>query len=102
MIVDTLKNLKVLTGKLKGDIKMQLSSQQILKMLKEIDNEAIDVGLHSTCPVTDKKVGLGVKLINNPVRTGQRPVDNLYAMQNLAMQVMLEALEKTNTKNKTL
>ena len=81
---------------------MQLNSKQILKMLTEIDNEAIDVGLHSTCPVTDKKVGLGVKLINNPVRTGQRPVDNLYAMQNLAMQVMLEALEKTNTKTKTL
>jgi len=81
---------------------MQLSSKQILKMLKQIDNDAIDVGLHSTCPVTDKKVGLGVKLINNPVRTGQRPVDNLYAMQNLAMQVMLEALEKTNTKTKTL
>ena len=81
---------------------MQLSSKQILKMLKQIDLEAIKVGLHSTCPVTDKKVGLGVKLINNPVRTGQRPVDNLYAMQNFAMQVMLQALEKTNTKTKTL
>ncbi len=81
---------------------MQINSKQIIKMLKEIDNDAIDVGLHSTCPVTDKKVGLGVKLINNPVRTGQRPVDNLYAMQNLAMQVMLEALEKTNTKTKIL
>ena len=81
---------------------MQINSKHIIKMLKEIDNEAIDVGLHSTCPVTDRKVGLGVKLINNPVRTGQRPVDNLYAMQNLAMQVMLEALEKTNTKTKTL
>ena len=76
---------------------MQLTSKQILKMLKEIDNEAIDVGLHSTCPVTDRKVGLGVQLINNPVRTGQRPVDNLYAMQNFAMQEMLKAItKKTN------
>ncbi len=72
---------------------MQLSSNQILKMLKEIDNDAIDVGLHSTCPVTDKKVGLGVKLINTPVRS-QRPVDNLFAMQNFAMQEMLKAITK--------
>ena len=76
---------------------MQLSTKQILKMLKEIDNEAIDVGLHSTCPVTDKKVGLGVKLINNPVRS-ERPVDNLFAMQNFAMQEMLKAITKTKTK----
>jgi hypothetical protein len=75
---------------------MQLTTNQILKMLKEIDNEAIDVGLHSTCPVTDKKVGLGVKLINTPVRS-QRPVDNLFAMQNFAMQEMLKAItKKTN------
>ena len=72
---------------------MQLSSKQILKMLTEIDNDAIDVGLHSTCPVTDKKVGLGVKLINTPVRS-QRPVDNLFAMQNFAMQEMLKAITK--------
>ena len=72
---------------------MQLSSKQILKMLKEIDNEAIDVGLHSTCPVTDKKVGLGVKLIITPVRS-ERPVDNLFAMQNFAMQEMLKAITK--------
>ena len=72
---------------------MQLTSKQILKMLKEIDNEAIDVGLYSTCPVTDKKVGLGVKLINTPVRS-QRPVDNLFAMQNFAMQEMLKAITK--------
>ncbi len=72
---------------------MQLSTKQILKMLKEIDNDAIDVGLHSTCPVTDKKVGLGVKLINTPVRS-QRPVDNLFAMQNFAMQEMLKAITK--------
>ena len=78
-------------------LSMQINTNQIIKMLKEIDNEAIDVGLHSTCPVTDKKVGLGVKLINNPVRTGQRPVDNLYAMQNFAMQEMLKAItKKTN------
>ena len=75
---------------------MQLTSKQILKMLEEIDNEAIDVGLHSTCPVTDKKGGLGVKLINTPVRS-QRPVDNLFAMQNFAMQEMLKAItKKTN------
>jgi len=78
-------------------LSMQINTNQILKMLTEIDLEAIKVGLHSTCPVTDKKVGLGVKLINNPVRTGQRPVDNLYAMQNFAMQEMLKAItKKTN------
>ena len=60
---------------------MQLTSKQIVQMLEEIDNEAIDVGLHSTCPVTDKKVGLGVKLINTPVRS-ERPVDNLFAMHD--------------------
>jgi hypothetical protein len=75
---------------------MQINTNQIIKMLKEIDNEAIDVGLHSTCPVTDKKVGLGVKLINTPVRS-ERPVDNLFAMQNFAMQEMLKAItKKTN------
>ena len=78
-------------------LSMQINTNQILKMLKEIDNEAIDVGLHSTCPVTDKKVGLGVKLINTPVRS-QRPVDNLFAMQNFAMQEMLKAITKTKTK----
>ena len=77
-------------------LSMQINTNQIIKMLKEIDNEAIDVGLHSTCPVTDKKVGLGVKLINTPVRS-QRPVDNLFAMQNFAMQEMLKAItKKTN------
>ncbi len=77
-------------------LSMQINTNQILKMLKEIDNEAIDVGLHSTCPVTDKKVGLGVKLINTPVRS-ERPVDNLFAMQNFAMQEMLKAItKKTN------
>ena len=74
-------------------LSMQINTNQIIKMLKEIDNEAIDVGLHSTCPVTDKKVGLGVKLINTPVRS-QRPVDNLFAMQNFAMQEMLKAITK--------
>ena len=77
-------------------LSMQINTNQIIKMLKEIDNEAIDVGLHSTCPVTDKKVGLGVKLINTPVRS-ERPVDNLFAMQNFAMQEMLKAItKKTN------
>ena len=60
---------------------MQLTTKQIKQMLTEIDSEAIKVGLHSTCPVTDKKVGLGVKLINTPVRS-ERPVDNLFAMQD--------------------
>tara|TARA_R100000353_G_scaffold137438_1_gene97659 strand:+ start:1400 stop:1696 length:297 start_codon:yes stop_codon:yes gene_type:complete len=98
MIVDTLKNLKVLTGKLKEEIKMQLTTKQIIKMLKEIDNEAIDVGLHSTCPVTDKKVGLGVKLINTPVRS-ERPVDNLFAMQDWAMRELWKHLEINKTKS---
>ena len=75
---------------------MQLTTKQIKQMLTEIDSEAIKVGLHSTCPVTDKKVGLGVKLSNTPVRS-QRPVDNLFAMQNFAMQEMLKAItKKTN------
>ncbi len=74
-------------------LSMQINTNQIIKMLKQIDNDAIDVGLHSTCPVTDKKVGLGVKLINTPVRS-QRPVDNLFAMQNFAMQEMLKAITK--------
>ena len=78
-------------------LSMQINTNQILKMLKEIDIEAIDVGLHSTCPVTDKKVGLGVKLINTPVRS-QRPVDNLFAMQNFAMQEMLKAITNIKTK----
>lgn len=99
MIVDTPKNLKVLTGKLKEEIKMQLSTKQIIKMLEEIDNEAIDVGLHSTCPVTDKKVGLGVKLINTPVRS-ERPVDNLFAMQDWAMRELWKHLEINKTKTK--
>ena len=77
---------------------MQLSSKQILKMLKEIDNEAIDVGLHSTCPVTDKKVGLGVKLINTPVRS-ERPVDSLFAMQDWAMRELWKSLEINKTKS---
>ena len=98
MIVDTLKNLNVLTGKLKEEIEMQLTTKQIIKMLKEIDNEAIDVGLHSTCPVTDKKVGLGVKLINTPVRS-ERPVDNLFAMQDWAMRELWKHLEINKTKS---
>lgn len=73
---------------------MQLTSKQIVQMLEEIDNEAIDVGLHSTCPVTDKKVGLGVKLINTPVRS-QRPVDNLFAMQDWALEELLNTITKT-------
>ena len=77
-------------------LSMQINTNQIIKMLKQIDLEAIKVGLHSTCPVTDKKVGLGVKLINTPVRS-ERPVDNLSAMQNFAMQEMLKAItKKTN------
>ena len=77
---------------------MQLSTKQIIKMLEEIDNEAIDVGLHSTCPVTDKKVGLGVKLINTPVRS-ERPVDNLFAMQDWVMRELWKSLEINKTKS---
>jgi len=73
---------------------MQLTTKQIKKMLTEIDSEAIKVGLHSTCPVTDKKVGLGVKLINTPVRS-QRPVDNLFAMQDWALEELLKTITKT-------
>lgn len=73
---------------------MQLTTKQIKKMLTEIDSEAIKVGLHSTCPVTDKKVGLGVKLINTPVRS-QRPVDNLFAMQDWALEQLLKTITKT-------
>ena len=77
-------------------LSMQINTNQIIKMLKQIDLEAIKVGLHSTCPVTDKKVGLGVKLINTPVRS-ERPVDNLFAIQNFAMQEMIKAItKKTN------
>ena len=73
---------------------MQLTTKQIKQMLTEIDSEAIKVGLHSTCPVTDKKVGLGVKLINTPVRS-QRPVDNLFAMQDWALKQLLKTITKT-------
>ena len=73
---------------------MQLTTKQIKKMLTEIDSEAIKVGLHSTCPVTDKKVGLGVKLINTPVRS-ERPVDNLFAMQDWALEQLLKTITKT-------
>ncbi len=78
---------------------MQLTTKQIKQMLTEIDSEAIKVGLHSTCPVTDKKVGLGVKLINTPVRS-QRPVDNLFAMQDWAMRELWKHLEINKTKTK--
>tara|TARA_R100000700_G_C3178115_1_gene153668 strand:- start:4559 stop:4792 length:234 start_codon:yes stop_codon:yes gene_type:complete len=77
---------------------MQINTNQIIKMLEEIDNEAIDVGLHSTCPVTDKKVGLGVKLINTPVRS-ERPVDNLFAMQDWAMRELCKSLKINKTKS---
>ena len=73
---------------------MQLTTKQIKKMLTEIDSVAIKVGLHSTCPVTDKKVGLGVKLINTPVRS-ERPVDNLFAMQDWALEELLKTITKT-------
>jgi hypothetical protein len=64
---------------------MQINTKQIKQMLKQIDLDAIKVGLFSICPVTDKKVGLGVKLINRPVRTSPRKgapifklLDNMY------------------------
>ena len=62
---------------------MQINLEQIKEMLKEIPS--------------GKEGRLGVKLTNNPVRS-KRPVDNLFAMQNFAMQEMLKAITKTKTK----
>ena len=45
-----------------------------------------------------KEGRLGVKLTNNPVRS-KRPVDNLYAMQNWAMEEIWKVLEINKTKN---
>jgi hypothetical protein len=72
---------------------MQLTTKQIKQMLTEIDSEAIKVGLYSTCPVTDKKVGLGVKLINTPVRVTRKGTPIFKLLIN--MQEQLEQL-KTN------
>ena len=56
---------------------MQINSKQIAKLVKEIErlNE------------------LSIKLVDSPKRD-VRKVDNLYAMQNFAMEEMLKALYK--------
>ena len=56
---------------------MQIDSKQIAKLVKEIErlNE------------------LSIKLVDSPKRD-VRKVDNLYAMQNFAMEQMLKALYK--------
>ena len=63
---------------------MQINLEQIKEMLKEIPS--------------GKEGSLGVKLTNNPVRS-KRPVDNLYAMQNWAMEEIWKVLEINKTKN---
>ena len=63
---------------------MQINLEQIKEMLKEIPS--------------GKEGRLGVKLTNNPVRS-KRPVDNLYAMQNWAMEEIWKVLEINKTKN---
>ncbi len=62
---------------------MQVNTDQILIMLKEIPS--------------GKEGRLGVKLINTPVRS-KRPVDNLYAMQNWAMEEIWKVLEINKNK----
>lgn len=56
---------------------MQINSKQITKLVKEIErlNEP------------------SIKLVDSPKRD-VRKVDNLYAMQNFAMEEMLKALYK--------
>ena len=56
---------------------MQIDSKQIAKLVKEIErlNE------------------LSIKLVDSPKRD-VRKVDNLYAMQNFAMEQMLKAFFK--------
>jgi hypothetical protein len=56
---------------------MQIDSKQIAKLVKEIErlNEP------------------SIKLVDSPKRE-VRKVDNLYAMQNFAMEEMLKALYK--------
>jgi len=56
---------------------MQIDSKQIAKLVKEIErlNEP------------------SIKLVDSPKRD-VRKVDNLYAMQNFAMEEMLKALYK--------
>lgn len=72
---------------------MQINTKQIKQMLKQIDLDAIEVGLFSICPVTDKKVGLGVKLINTPVRTSPRKGTPIFKL----LDNMYEQLEQLKT-----
>ena len=56
---------------------MQINSEQIEKLIKE----------------TERLNEPSIKLVDSPKRD-VRKVDNLYAMQNLAMEEMLKALYK--------
>ena len=56
---------------------MQINSKQIAKLVKEIE----------------RLNKLSIKLVDSPKRD-VRKVDNLYAMQNFAMEEMLKALYK--------
>ena len=55
---------------------MQINSEQIEKLIKE----------------TERLNKPSIKLVDSPKRD-VRKVDNLYAMQNFAMEEMLKALE---------
>ena len=61
---------------------MQIDSKQIAKLVKEIER-------------LNKP---SIKLVDSPKRE-VRKVDNLYAMQNFAMQELWKALEINKNKN---
>jgi len=61
---------------------MQVNTDQILIMLKEIPS--------------GKEGRLGVKLTNNPVRALQRAPENLYQMQNWALEELIKTLYPKN------
>ena len=82
---------------------MQINSEQTLKMLKQIDLDALQHGLYSTCFITNKKIGLGarylrlgIKQFNTPVRAPQRAPVNLFQMQHYAMGEILKTITKIN------
>jgi len=61
---------------------MQINSEQIEKLIKE----------------TERLNKPSIKLVDSPKRE-VRKVDNLYAMQNFAMQELWKALEINKNKN---
>ena len=82
---------------------MQINSEQTLKMLKQIDLDALEHGFYSTCFITNKKIGLGarylrlgIKQFNTPVRAPQRAPENLYQMQNWALEELIKTLYPKN------